>query len=162
MTAARPALRQPERALGLFALDFAVEPPKSYRLVRASELPFAERGSEEVRELHVRFLKAGLQLFGVERNFAKIAPARSRLCSEAKEDAKVSPEEFENSLSPYERAELVRGRREQAECASLGFVPLVCDGEGGYYDVLVGPERAKHQGDIPEPVEAPEEKSSEK
>ena len=60
MTAARPALRQPERALGLFALDFAVEPPKSYRLVRASELPFAERGPEEVRELHVRFLKAGL------------------------------------------------------------------------------------------------------
>ena len=74
----------------------------------------------------------------------------------------MGPEEFENSLSPYERAELVRGRREQAECASLGFVPLVCDGDGGYYDVLVGPERAKHQGDVPEPVEAQEEKSGEK
>ena len=112
-------------------------------MTHASELPFAERGPETVRELHLRFLKAALQLFGVERNFEKIEPTRSRLCSEAKEDMKMGLEEFENSLSPYERAELLRGRRELAECKDLGFVSLMCDGEGGYYDVLVGLERAK-------------------
>lgn len=122
-----------------------MEPPKSYRLVRASELPFAERGPEDARELHIRFLKAALQLFGVERNFERLQPARSRLCSEAKEDMKMGLAEFEGSLNPYEHAELVRGRRELAECKSLGFAQLICDGDGGYYDILVGPERAKQQ-----------------
>lgn len=132
-------------------------------MVRASELPFAERGPEADRELHLRFLKAGLQLFGVERNFEKPEPARSRLCSEAKGDLKTSLTEFENSLNPYERAELLRGRRELGECAALGFAPLICDGEGGYYDVLVGPERAKLQEDQkPEEILETEEPHEEK